>query len=105
MQVDGFKAARFGVADDEVERQLRAMYFGIVATQVPESALRMTDVRVRYPNSIRFGSGGFDQDLLRDQWILLPDTVVWAASGPFAPLAGPSRAVPVSTLAKVTPVR
>ena len=27
------------------------MFFGQVATQVPESAARITDVRVRYPDS------------------------------------------------------
>ena len=35
----------------------RRCFQGQIATQVPESSLRITDVRVRYPDSIRFGTG------------------------------------------------
>jgi CzcA family heavy metal efflux pump len=106
IQVDDVKAAKFGLTAADVERQLRAMYFGQIATQVPESAIRLTDVRVRYPDSIRFGPGAFDQDLLRSQWIMLPESAAPPAlANMFRGLVGPTRAVPVSTLAKVTPVR
>lgn len=106
IQVDDVKAAKFGLTAAEVERQLRAMYFGQIATQVPESAIRLTDVRVRYPNSIRFGLGAFDQDILRSQWIMTPEPAAPPApANSFRGLVGPTRAVPLSTLAKVTPMR
>ena len=107
VHVDGAKAARLGIGTDEVERQLRVMYFGQVATQVPESSLRMTDVRVRYPNAIRFGSGGFDLQKVREQWILLPEALaaVPRVPGGFVPLAGPGRAVPIGAIADIEAVR
>jgi multidrug efflux pump subunit AcrB len=84
---------------------------------MPESALRITDVRVRYPDTIRFGSlpggtpgqGFFDRQRVLNQWILLPDTKVPApttvAGAPSGTLTGPLRAVPLSALANITPVR
>ena len=107
VHVDGVRAARLGIGADEIERQLRVMYFGQIATQVPESSLRMTDVRVRYPNSLRFGLGGFDMEKVREQWILLPDAAFAALPRPggFVPLQGPSRAVPVGALAEIEAVR
>src|SRR5439155_17926039 len=102
----------FGLTADEVERQIRAIYFGQVATQVPESSLRMTDVRVRYSDALRFGSSGFDQDLVRNQWILAPEGNVHAKAGSDAQrpaslraLAGLARAIPLNALAQVTPKR
>jgi len=56
-----------GIAPDAVERQLNAMFFGHVATQVRESALRITDVRVRYPDRVRFGSGRLQKLIRRYQ--------------------------------------
>src|SRR5262249_38219450 len=72
IQVDEVEAARRGLTVDTVERQLRAIFIGQVATQVRESAARITDVRVRYPDSERFGSSGFDAQRVLSQWILLP---------------------------------
>src|SRR5262249_54575851 len=57
--VDGVKAAKKGLTTDAVERQLRVIFFGQVATQVRESSARVTDVRVRYPNAWRFGPTGY----------------------------------------------
>jgi len=97
IKVDGIRAGRVGLAADEVERQVRAMYLGQVATQVRESALRMADVRVRYPDEVRFGSGRFDPSLIGEQWLLAP--------GSGSPAAGLARAVPVSAVAEVRPTR
>jgi multidrug efflux pump subunit AcrB len=101
VEVDGVKAVRLGLSAQEVERQLRAIYLGQVATKVPESAARITDVRVRYPDPLRFGSALFSASSLLDQWLLLPE-------GKFLPdplaqglPAGPARAVPVAAVAKV----
>src|SRR5439155_15414040 len=58
----------------------------------------------RYPDALRFGVGRFDTGRILNQWILLPPGT--PAPGPTAPnLAGPARAVPLSALASVKPVR
>jgi multidrug efflux pump subunit AcrB len=107
IRVDGARASRLGLTPAEVERQLQVMYLGHVATQVRESALRMTDVRVRYPDVLRFGRGRFDPDMLRNQWLLLPESAAstTTANSSAARLAGLARAVPVSAVATVEPVR
>src|SRR5262249_15401679 len=108
LEVDGTRASRLGLTPDEVERQLRTMYLGQVATQVRESALRITDVRVRYPDAFRFGSGGFDPNRVLNQWILLPSGSALPGSGASSSvsfLAGPARAVPVSAVAELKRVR
>jgi multidrug efflux pump subunit AcrB len=106
IQVDGAKAERLGLKPDAVARQLKAMFFGQIAAQVQESSARITDVRVRYPDNIRFGSGRFDVTRLQQQWVLLPAGSVpaGAASSPGG-LAGPARAVRLSDVAKITPLR
>jgi multidrug efflux pump subunit AcrB len=107
VEVNGLWTAR-GLTPQEVERQLRVMYLGVIATQVRESAVRITDVRVRYPDARRFGRRGFDPELLLSQWILLPEGV--APPPPsglttLAPLQGPARAVPLSAVARLERVR
>ncbi len=101
VKVDGLKAGRLGLSPDLIERQLQAIFVGQVATQVRESALRMTDVRVRYPDRLRFGGGRFDPDRVLNQWILLPDATplppgLTASPGGLAVLG---RCVPLSALA------
>src|SRR5439155_4687312 len=44
-----YLAAKRGLTVEAIDRQLRPMFFGQVATQVRESSARITDVRVRYP--------------------------------------------------------
>jgi multidrug efflux pump subunit AcrB len=117
IRLDGVLADKVGMKPDTVARQLKAIFQGQIATQMPESSLRITDVRVRYPDSIRFGitpgaaqgQGFFDRQRVLNQWILLPDTKLpvpsAVAGGPSGTLAGPLRAVPVSALADVQPVR
>ncbi|HEV3236805.1 MAG TPA: efflux RND transporter permease subunit [Gemmataceae bacterium] len=105
--VDGVWSAR-GLTSQDVERQLTAIYLGQVATQVQESAARVTDVRVRYPNYARFGAGRFSPDLVLDQRILLPEGLLAppvASVTTVPPLAGLSRTVPLSALAKLEPRR
>src|SRR5262249_7038281 len=72
VQLDAAKAERLGLKPDAVARQLRAMFLGQLAAKAQESSARITDVRVRYPDVIRFGPGRFDADFVRRQWILLP---------------------------------
>ncbi len=105
VQVKGYWAAR-GLTALEVERQLRAMYLGQIATQVHESSLRITDVRVRYPDALRFGRHRFDPELLLQQPILLPAGLVGAPSAiPGGPLPGPARTVPLSAVARLERLR
>jgi multidrug efflux pump subunit AcrB len=106
--VDGAKAVKLDLSAAALKRQLEAMFLGTVATQVRESALRITDVRVRYPDRVRFGEGEFDQRRVLNQWILLPEDTSGkhtAVSPSFGPLAGPSRAVQLSALAQLKPLR
>jgi multidrug efflux pump subunit AcrB len=99
IEVDGVRAARLGMSAEQVERQLRAMFLGQVATQVRESAARITEVRVRYPDRLRFGHGRFDPELVLNQWLLLPEGT--APPAPSPPLAGPARAVPLAAVARI----
>jgi multidrug efflux pump subunit AcrB len=102
IQVDGVQAARRGLTADGVERQLKAMFLGQIATQVRESAARITDVRVRYPDADRFGRSGFGRDRLLNQSIVLPDTALTPTPG--APLDR-DKIVLLSAVARVEPVR
>jgi len=107
VKVHGVWSTR-GLNAQDVQRQLNAMYLGQVATQVRESALRITDVRVRYPDSVRFGKGQFDPELVREQWILLPENLLSinpAGLASLASLEGPRRAMPLGALADVVPER
>jgi multidrug efflux pump subunit AcrB len=97
VNVKSVPAVRWRLSSQEIERQLKAIYLGQVATQVRESAARITDVRVRYSDRERFGTGRFDMDLLRDQWILLPEGLV--------PVPGATRAMQVRDLADVKAIR
>jgi multidrug efflux pump subunit AcrB len=112
IQLNGVQADKHGLKPDAVARQLKAIFQGQLATRVPESSLRITDVRVRYPDSIRFGmdggvvspgTGRFDRQRLLDQWILLPETKL--PVGPVGILNGPLRAAPLYALGDVKAVR
>jgi multidrug efflux pump subunit AcrB len=109
IRLDGALADKVGLKPDAVGRQLKAIFQGQIATQSPESSQRITDVRVRYPDTIRFGrepgetgKGYFDRQRLLNQWILLPETKLPLVPGT---LSGPQRAVPLFALGDVIPVR
>jgi multidrug efflux pump subunit AcrB len=104
IQVDAVKAERMGLKSDAVARQLKAMFLGQIATQVQESSARITDVRVRYPDALRFGVGRFDMGRILQQWVLLPPGSTPPGQTPMG-LAGPARAVRLSDLATIKPVR
>jgi multidrug efflux pump subunit AcrB len=103
VRVDPVRAAKFGLSAEAIERQLKAMFLGQVATQVRESAQRIVDVRVRYANQLRFGGNFFDPQRVLEQWIVLPDTASGAATG--APLVGVARALQLSAVATLERVR
>jgi multidrug efflux pump subunit AcrB len=108
VQPDLARLDRCKLSTADLSRQLQAMFLGQVATQVRESSLRITDVRVRYPDRIRFGQGLFDPDRILNQWILLPEgapPVNSSAATTSTPLAGPARAVPLSAVARLERVR
>ncbi len=104
VQLDNAKVERYGLKPDLVARQLRAMFYGQVAARAQESSVRLTDVRIRYPDSIRFGPGRFDAEYVRRQWIMLPPGASMSSGEPQG-LTGPARAVTLSEMATVTPVR
>ncbi len=101
IRLDEAAAGRVGLTPESVRRQMPAMFQGQIAAQAPESSVRITDVRVRYPDTLRFGPGRFDPSLALRQWVLLPDT---KAPPPGVP-SGPGRSVPLSAVAHVTPLR
>jgi multidrug efflux pump subunit AcrB len=104
IKLDAAKAERLGLKPDAVARQLRAMFLGQIAAKAQESSARITDVRVRYPDEFRFGPGRFDVDFVRRQLIVLPPGAP-SVAGQLPGLTGLARAVPLSALATVTPVR
>jgi multidrug efflux pump subunit AcrB len=107
IEVDGAWLAR-GVSAQDVERQLSTIYLGQVATSIQESATRITDVRVRYPDWARFGIGDFNRERVLDQRILLPEGLAPAPPTSLTtapPLAGLSRTVPLAAIARVKPTR
>ncbi len=101
IRVDEERADRLGIKPDAITRQMRAMIQGQIAAEAAESSLRITDVRVRYPDALRFGQGRFDPGLLLRDWVLLSDTRTPPAGVP----QGPARAVPLSAVAAVVPKR
>jgi multidrug efflux pump subunit AcrB len=103
VKIDGVKAARFGLTPEGVERQLNAMFFGQVATQVRESALRVTNVRVRYPDSYRFGKDRFDPERVLNQWLLIPDgaSPMPGVSPSLGHTVGQGRVIPLYALAEI----
>jgi multidrug efflux pump subunit AcrB len=101
VEVDPAKAERIGVKPDAIARQLKTIFFGQIAAWVQESSERITDVRVRYPDALRFGNGRFDADRILRQWILLPPP----ATAPLAAMPAAARAVPLSAVANVRAVR
>ena len=101
IRVDEEQAERMGFKPDAVTRQMRAMFQGQIAAEAAESSLRISEVRVRYPDELRYGPGHFDPDLLKRVWLLLPD----AKAPPVGAPQGPARAVPLAALAHVVPKR
>jgi CzcA family heavy metal efflux pump len=87
---DSVQTARVGLTEMDIENQLNAALYGQVASTVPEED-RMTKIRVRYPDRVRFNT-----DELGQLPINLP--LVTSTSGR---AAGPSF-VPLSQLASIT---
>jgi CzcA family heavy metal efflux pump len=80
---DSTQTARVGLTVMDVESQLNAALYGQVASTVPEQD-RMTKIRVRYPDSVRFD---------REHLGLLPISLATAAPAP-PPPAGTNPAAP-----------
>jgi len=107
IEIDGNQADRLNLKPDAVARQLKAMFQGQIAGQVPESSTRITDIRVRFPDAIRFGSGRFEPDRILQQLIVLPPAAATGMPATLAPgaMTGPARAVPLSAFARLKPTR
>jgi multidrug efflux pump subunit AcrB len=102
---DRYALEKVGLSAQEIERQLRAIYLGQIATQLRESAERVTDVRVRYPDSVRFGTERFEPHSLLNQWLLVPEANVVGTGAKPTTLSGVNRALPLSAVARVERVR
>jgi multidrug efflux pump subunit AcrB len=105
IDVDTVRADRLGLKPESISRQLRAMFQGQQAAQVQESSARITDVRVRYPDSIRFGGGRFDPARVLNQWIVLPEGKTAPTGSMGVPAGGAGRAVLLSSVANIRLVR
>jgi CzcA family heavy metal efflux pump len=102
---DSVRTARVGLTEMDIETQLNAALYGQVASTIPEQD-RMTKIRVRYPDRVRF-----DKDRLGQLPISLsaasPTALATPAAG--APSRGGAAAgvgfVPLSQLAAIEVVR
>ena len=94
---DSVETARVGLTELDVENQLHAALYGQVASTVPE-ADRMTKIRVRYPDRVRF-----DIEQLGQMPISLPAMPAAATAGG-GKSPGP-RFVPLSQLGSITVTR
>jgi multidrug efflux pump subunit AcrB len=99
------EAARLNLTTDAIERQMRAAFMGQIATQVRESAARITDVRVRYPDLDRFGKSTFDVDhVLKNFWLVIPESAL-APPGHGGPPPDRDRTILLSAIANIKRVR
>jgi CzcA family heavy metal efflux pump len=96
---DSVQTARVGLTEMDVETQLNAALYGQVAGTVPEQD-RMTKIRVRYPDRVRF-----DKDGLGDLPISLPAAQRSTAPLGLAATASAPSFVPLAQLAKIEVVR
>ena len=69
-----------GLSEQDIENQLHAALYGEVATTLPQQD-RITDIRVRYPDAVRF-----DRNRLEQLPVALPPS---AAGGKGGPAVGP----------------
>ncbi len=86
--------ARMGLNEQDVENQLNAALYGQVAATLPQKD-RITDIRVRYPDSIRF-----DRNRLEQIPIALPATTAAGKGG----LTGESRPPAFVTLSQLATI-
>ncbi len=91
---DSVQTARVGLTELDVESQLTAALYGQVASTVPEQD-RMTKIRVRYPDRVRFDRESLGQ---------LPVSLAMATPAPAQATAGIGF-VPLSQLATIRVVR
>jgi CzcA family heavy metal efflux pump len=95
---DSVQTARVGLTELDVESQLNAALYGQVASTIPEQD-RMTKIRVRYPDRVRFDRENLGQ---------LPVSLATATPATVAPgqtAAGGIGFVPLSQLASIRVVR
>src|SRR4029078_1997244 len=91
---DSVQTSRVGLTELEVESQLNAALYGQVASTIPEQD-RMTRIRVRYPDRVRFD---------REHLAQLPISLATAATATAPPPTGVGF-VPLGQLATIELVR
>lgn len=98
---DSVQTARVGLTAMDVETQLNAALYGQVASTLPEQD-RMTKIRVRYPDSVRF-----DRDRLAELPISLATATATGTAPPSKSAAATTGVgfVPLGQLASIRQVR
>ena len=97
---DSVQTARVGLTELDIESQLNAALYGQVASTIPEQD-RMTKIRVRYPDRVRFDRENLGQ---------LPVSLAMATPAPVAARSRPAGRrgigfVPLEQLASIRVVR
>jgi multidrug efflux pump subunit AcrB len=85
------QTARVGLTAQDVETQLNAALYGLVAGTLPEQD-RLTNIRVRYPDAVRFD---------RDALSRLPISLTASAAGPVEAASPNKGYVPLGQLAAI----
>ncbi len=85
------QTARVGLTAQDVETQLNAALYGLVASTLPEQD-RLTNIRVRYPDAVRFD---------RDALPRLPISLTASAAGPIEATSPNKGYVPLGQLAAI----
>ena len=92
---DSVRTARVGLTEMDIEGQLNAALYGQVASTIPEQD-RMTKIRVRYPDRVRFD---------RDRLSQLPISLAMAAPAAGSASTSGLGFVPLGQLAAIRDVR
>ncbi|MCA9234331.1 MAG: efflux RND transporter permease subunit [Planctomycetales bacterium] len=99
---DSAQTERVGISELDVENQLNAALYGQVASSVPEED-RMTRIRVRYPDRVRFDRGRLGE--LPISLSTAATTAATTSTGAIATAAPNPGFVPLSQLAAIDVVR
>jgi CzcA family heavy metal efflux pump len=98
VRTNSAEAARLGVTQMDVESQLNAALYGQVAATLPEQD-RMTKIRVRYPNKVRYDRKNLGQ--LPISFLAAAPATPASATNAGAPPAGTLNFVPLENLATI----
>jgi multidrug efflux pump subunit AcrB len=100
VRANSAQAARLGLTEQDIESQLNAALYGQVAATMPEQD-RMTKIRVRYPDSVRYNREGLGK--LPITFVATPGAgTSGATTSAHAPAANTLSFVPLEDVANIT---